>query len=190
MPGMDHTSANAERFRLGKSSQPEGARSMAALIGGYFTLVLGGLGIWGGSRVIIVMALICAGITAVAWWGQRSLSPVAAAPAVLFARGFRLQLDDDPVIVPWADVTDVQIWEQEYAISMVAFLDSDSGFRGNQVVERYRQMSPPDRLGNTPVWLGDVTTADEPMDVILTAVRGWVGERLDTNPVDHRGRRV
>ncbi|MEV5575449.1 hypothetical protein AB0L06_35880 [Spirillospora sp. NPDC052269] len=187
---------HVSRVKLGPNPGPSknyasgmagAAISMVPLIFGVISLTKGS------SKGLLLLAIGAAvgGVSlAVGVRGSKSRA-AAASPATLDAEGFTLQLDGQSLHVPWQQVYKVLIIRHEagrakiqttvVVTSLVAVLYSDAPVRSEPLIERYAQVfESSDAIG-----LGDITTATRPMDVVLAAVREWIGERLDGNVRDH-----
>jgi hypothetical protein len=81
----------------------------------------------------------------------------------------------------------------EVVLSLVAFLDSESPYTDDPVVARFRDLFKlpstaglgfrGDRLPDErPLWLGEITAANEPMETVLTTLHDWAGAILDSTP--------
>jgi hypothetical protein len=191
---MSQPSSDVDRIRLGENPRTRKSISgnLPAALGVTPLIVLGVLA-RSLSVTLIGIGLVC--LMVWNWWARAPVRPVTEAPATLTDYGFSLRVNGGRAHVPWDDVTDVRVYQQSYrswwgphdvVTSLVAYLDSESKYRRNPVVTLYRDLLGSDWIGDSPVWLGEITTASVPMDTVLTTVRGWVGSRLDSTPESHR----
>jgi hypothetical protein len=157
------------------------------------------LSIW--RTGLSVGTVIMAALTVASLWrvatGLRRRSPFES-PATLNPDGFTLCLGGRSARVPWDHVALLRVYEEppgemEVVLSLVAFLDSESPYTDDPVVARFRDLFRlpstaglgfrGDRLPDErPVWLGEITTASEPMETVLTTLPDWTGPILDSTP--------
>ncbi|MEV5574419.1 hypothetical protein AB0L06_30665 [Spirillospora sp. NPDC052269] len=185
------------RISLGSSPGPDKNYSfgMAGAAAGAVFVVPGAIWLFRGSSnglLLLALGAMIGGFNLVI--GVRGLRSRAAAasPAALDSEGFDLGLDGQTLRVPWQQVDEVLIIRQKAGsqardavvmTSLVAVLDADSPLWSEPLVERFARVTG---LSDC-VWLGEITTATRSMDVVLTAVREWVGERFDGNIREHSG---
>jgi hypothetical protein len=190
---MSQPSHPADRIRLGDTDLgPNGAlHAVAAAVTVAMTVFFLVVRIWAGALVFGALLVIWL-LRLKTLFNRRT---TIETPAVLSSYGFSLRVAGRRANVPWNEVTEVRVYglSPRYwpgsggGLSLVAFLDSDSPHRDNPVITRHQDFGW-DQFGDPPVLLGDLTTASEPMETVLTAVRGWIGSRLNSTPETPRGR--